>query len=215
MQHSVEELVAAERRLLPWSELAWTGFVLLAGLGPVIARSERTWFHQLFDAVRFPTGGHVTALPTIPATATAAIWVSLLVGAAIYAMLLPWQFRAATTAVRLGLPARLVPGLGVGGWFIPIVSLWFPYWALRDCLPPAHPGRAGVGRLWACFVGHLVFNTVATVLVFVGTPVAWLFIATNIAFAAGVAWTGSGAVRTISGVHGDLAVAARGPDGPI
>ena len=52
-----------------------------------------------------------------------------------------WQFRAASAARALGYPAKRSPGWGVGCWFVPIVSLWMPYQAIRDCLAPDDPQR--------------------------------------------------------------------------
>ncbi|HEY2214491.1 MAG TPA: DUF4328 domain-containing protein, partial [Acidimicrobiales bacterium] len=36
----------------------------------------------------------------------------------------------------------------VGSWFVPIVSLWMPYQAIRDCLAPNDPNRSLVLRWW-------------------------------------------------------------------
>ena len=67
-----------------------------------------------------------------------------------------WQFRAATAARALGMPARRSPGAGVILWFIPVANLWCPYQAIRDCLPYDHPERRTVLRFWlALVVGEL------------------------------------------------------------
>ena len=52
-----------------------------------------------------------------------------------------WQYRAASTARALGLPAKHSPGWGVGSWFVPIVNYWMPYQAIRDCLAKDDPNR--------------------------------------------------------------------------
>jgi hypothetical protein len=57
-----------------------------------------------------------------------------------------WQHRAAAAARAQGFPARRSPAWGVGSWFVPVVNLWMPYSALRDCLPPGDPRRAHVLR---------------------------------------------------------------------
>jgi hypothetical protein len=73
-----------------------------------------------------------------------------------------WQHDAAKVARRLGYPARRSPGLGVGAWFIPVVNLWFPYQALRDCLPPQHPmGHLGLWAWLAYLGGGLVGGAAA------------------------------------------------------
>jgi hypothetical protein len=59
------------------------------------------------------------------------------IGAVVVACM--WQYRAASTARALGYAAKHSPGWGVGCWFVPIVALWMPYQALRDCLPPTIP----------------------------------------------------------------------------
>jgi len=38
------------------------------------------------------------------------------------------------------------------GWIMPVVNFWFPYQAIRDCLPPHNPERRTVKLWWACFV---------------------------------------------------------------
>ena len=74
-----------------------------------------------------------------------------------------WQYNAAKVARGLGYPSRLSPGLGVGSWFIPIVSLWFPHWALSDLLPPDHPYRRKAVAAWWAYVLNPVL-LLATVL---------------------------------------------------
>jgi hypothetical protein len=63
-----------------------------------------------------------------------------------------WQFRAAKAARALGLPATHSAGWGVGSWFVPIVDLWMPYQAIRDCLAADDPNRALVLRWWLLLV---------------------------------------------------------------
>jgi hypothetical protein len=65
-----------------------------------------------------------------------------------------WQHRANTTSQALRLPLTRSPGLGVGGWFIPIVNLWFPYEATRDNLPLGHPSRPVVLHWWLGFLAQ-------------------------------------------------------------
>ncbi|MGH9094308.1 MAG: DUF4328 domain-containing protein, partial [Acidimicrobiales bacterium] len=55
-------------------------------------------------------------------------------------------------ARALGYPARHAPGWGIGAWFVPVVSLWVPYGAMRDCLPPGHPGRRRGWVPWVLFL---------------------------------------------------------------
>ena len=53
----------------------------------------------------------------------------------------------------LGIPSRQSPAWGVGSWFVPIVRLWVPYSAVRDCLPPGHPHRPRVLHWWIAWLG--------------------------------------------------------------
>ncbi|HTW07817.1 MAG TPA: DUF4328 domain-containing protein [Acidimicrobiales bacterium] len=83
----------------------------------------------------------------------------------IFAVLfLIWQYHAANVSRQLGYPARLSPGMGVGGWFIPVVNLWFPHWALSDLLPPHHPLRRRALGVWWAYVMAQVPLSVAYIL---------------------------------------------------
>lgn len=69
-----------------------------------------------------------------------------------------WQYNAAGVALGLGYPARTSPGFGVGSWFIPVVNLWIPYWALGDCLPPGHQLRSTALWAWLAYVFTGLFS---------------------------------------------------------
>ena len=78
------------------------------------------------------------------------------IAAAIVALI--WQHRAASAGRALGIPSNQSPAWGVGSWFVPIVNLWIPYLAVRDCLPPEDTHRRLVLHWWltwlaAGFVG--------------------------------------------------------------
>lgn len=88
-----------------------------------------------------------------------------------------WQHSAATVARGLGYPARVSPGLGVGSWFIPIVNLWFPVWALSDTLPPDHPLRPRCLWAWLAWIGAGVANGVAFFVAIASTAAAVIPIA--------------------------------------
>lgn len=63
-----------------------------------------------------------------------------------------WQHRAASAARALGFPTTHSPGWGVGSWFVPIINFWFPYQAIRDCLPPDDPNRGRVLQWWLAYM---------------------------------------------------------------
>lgn len=65
-----------------------------------------------------------------------------------FVFLLVWMYRAARAAAALRIPAQLSPGWAIGGWFVPVVNLWFPCQSLRDLLPPGHPTRTRILWLW-------------------------------------------------------------------
>ena len=72
--------------------------------------------------------------------------------AAVGIVFLIWQYSAARVARGLGDPAQTSPGFGVASWFIPIINLWFPYWALSDCLPPGHRLRPTALWAWLAYI---------------------------------------------------------------
>lgn len=102
----------------------------------------------------------VSGIGWVAVTVDAAQLFTLLVGI----VFLMWQYHTAKVARGLGYPARTTPGLGVGSWFIPILNLWYPYWALTDCLPPAHRLRATTIWAWGAYIAAQVL-TAATLLV--------------------------------------------------
>jgi Domain of unknown function (DUF4328)/Protein of unknown function (DUF2510) len=92
----------------------------------------------------------------------ASAFVSLaFVAAAIIALV--WQHRAASAARALGFPSGQSPAWGVGSWFVPIVNLWIPYQAVRDCLPPGHPHRARVLRWWIAWLASNVVGIAVSI----------------------------------------------------
>ncbi len=209
---SAEVTLHAESAMAPWGERAFAWYVVVVAVGLLVAWSESSHFRQVFHQLRVqastgvaPAGLHSSVLRT-----DLLGLVNLAVAAPFYVGVLLWQHRAATTARRLGLPAVHSVGLGVGSWFIPVVNLWFPYQALRDCLPPDHPDRRTVGRLWTCFIALIVVTPIADVLMWVGTPVALVFAAATVAFGVGFALSGIRTVRAVTAAHQRLVTGTEG-----
>jgi hypothetical protein len=126
-----------------------------------------------------------------------------------------WQFKAADTARLLRLPARRSPGLGVGSWFIPIVNFWFPYQAIRDCLPAGHPGRRVVAGMWTCFLVGGAINGATLILAGLGNRIAFATAVVGLVLWLGFAVQGARAVRLIAESHrGLLYPGSPGPPGP-
>ncbi len=89
--------------------------------------------------------------PAYHAPANSLAPIGLLVGALTIAAVIiacVWQHKAASAGRALHIPSQYSPAWGVGCWFVPIVNLWMPYGAIRDCLPPGHPHRARVLQWW-------------------------------------------------------------------
>jgi hypothetical protein len=125
-----------------------------------------------------------------------------------------WQFRAASTARALGRPAKHSPGWGVGCWFVPVVNLWMPYQALRDCLGPDDPHRQLVARYWMLLIGASAFVLAATAAAFFSTPAALVFAIPGALLEIGVVATAPRVVATIAAAHQE-AVTPPGPGTPM
>jgi hypothetical protein len=155
---SAAQLVAAEVRLARWAAFAPAvyGLTLVAQVLVVWSQASgiQRWFHQLRVIIdNAGTPGYVAPpLPRLPGQGIFNLFSLLAVAPLI--VFLVWQHRAATTARRLGYPAARSPGWGVGSWFVPVVNLWMPYGALRDCLPPGHPRRRFGWLPWVAFLAN-------------------------------------------------------------
>ena len=147
--------VAVELRMTPLARVAVVlpavNYLVNLIVQRVDADQWRTTGHEL--RVAWDDAQHnVPAPPVHTATLTpvASVVGVVTVAAIVFACI--WQHRAASAARALGYPAARSPGWGVGCWFVPIVNLWMPYGAVRDCLPPGHPERARVLRWWVAWL---------------------------------------------------------------
>ncbi|MFI7587627.1 DUF2510 domain-containing protein [Spongisporangium articulatum] len=105
---------------------------------------------------------------------TQLLWLALIVVRILFAI---WVYRAALLARRAGLPATHSPGWTVAGFFVPVISLWFPYQGLRDLFPPGNPARR-TARLWfTAYLAHLVLGTVGVGIAFVALPAGAVVVA--------------------------------------
>jgi hypothetical protein len=112
-----------------------------------------------------------------------------------------WQHRAASAGRALGIPSRRSPAWGVGSWFVPIVNLWMPYSAVRDCLPADHPHRPRVLHWWVAWLLTGFLSTAAGACALFSTGAALvLAIPAALACLAVVAWA-PGIVLAIAGAH--------------
>ena len=166
-----------EHRSEPWAKRALLAYMALvvigAGLVWLAEPSLHTYYSQLRFRLDHPGSGTSFSQPSLPVGYRILSPVFGLVNMAGFVLFLVWQNRAATTARSLGYPAHRSPALGVGGWFIPVCNFWFPYQALRDCLPPGHPDRRMVLHMWLWLIAQFCVTVVAATLLFLGpTPVA-------------------------------------------
>ncbi len=132
---------------------------------------------------------------------TVVAYAGQLVSIAALAAIVVWLYRAATLARRSGLPARRQTGWAIGGFFVPVVNLWFPYQVAADCLRPDDPSRRVVGAWWTFWLMQQ-FGLVVTIVtsLFSGSAglIAGLITAVVAALAA---YTGIRMIDAIGGAH--------------
>ncbi len=115
-----------------------------------------------------------------------------------------WQHRAASAARALGIPSPRSPAWGVGSWFVPVVNLWVPYSAIRDCLPPDDPHRPRVLQWWIAWLVAISVSGAAGICALFSTGAALaLSIPAALACLAVIAWA-PGIVTAIAAAHRDV-----------
>ena len=192
--HDDEDLMAG------WAQAAVIIYATLAALnGLVLWATAKAWadyFHALrLQFEHLGSTQYVTPHPPV--------WGYLLTPLILAAevVFLVWQYRSATTARRLGFPAMRSPGWGVGSYFVPVVNLWMPYGALRDCLPPGHPERPTVLYAWiALIVGGLLSGTLVVALP-LARPVGIVLLVAMVVAEGALALFGTRTVRAIGEAH--------------
>ena len=197
--------------------IAWAPWIwVIAGIASLLVnwasigyyRDLWHWWHALVQAS--------DAGRTIPAAPQRPVWSSLfsLVGFGtllVEILFLMWQYRAAQVARALRYPARHSPGWGVGCWFVPVVNLWMPYQALRDCLPSGHPARRYVLYTWILLLS-VGFLGVATVVALVGAPdLGVALVCISVVAEGALGLSASRAVTAIAADHRDVLTARRPP----
>ncbi|HXA32678.1 MAG TPA: DUF4328 domain-containing protein [Acidimicrobiales bacterium] len=174
------------------SSAPWAKRALLVNMAVVVIGAGLVWLaepslHTYYAQARFRlehpgTGTSFTQL-RLPLWNRIITPVLALINVAAFVLFLVWQHRAASTARSLGYPARRSPALGVGGWFIPVCNFWFPYQAIRDCLPPGHPARPMVLHMWLWRVTVECIAVVSFILMYFGPTHVALAIRDVAAFA--------------------------------
>ncbi len=150
---------------------------------------------------------HGITPPQYHATSSSFTPIGLVVGlvavvAVVFACI--WQHKAASAGRALGIPSQFSPAWGVGCWFVPVVNLWMPYQAVRDCLPPEHPQRPRVLQWWIALLlaGFLSFGAGAFALFSTGAALV-LSIPAALACLAVIAWA-PGIVLAIAAAHQEI-----------
>jgi len=149
---------------LPFAGVSTLLLLLYTRLNAGTLREFGHQFHRAVEAGQQNVTPPPITVQPISGSFGAVVSLVDLLGVAALIINLIWQHRAATAARALNLPARRSPGLGVGGWFIPVCNFWFPYQAIRDCLPAEDPHRVLVLRWWLAYLGMGLF-TGATLLI--------------------------------------------------
>ncbi|MBV9952699.1 MAG: DUF4328 domain-containing protein [Acidimicrobiia bacterium] len=121
-----------------------------AVVSPLVLDGGRSTNDRFSFALAFGTGGNVR------------LELLGLVGFGALVVVVVWAHHITQTARALGLRTTLNPGWAAVGWLLPIVSLWFPYMAVRDALPPGHPGRGLAGSWWTLQIAVVIIGAVAT-----------------------------------------------------
>jgi hypothetical protein len=161
-----------EEHLWKWARLALCSLSALFTLEAIAFFIAGSGFRQLIHQASINSQHNLNTAP--PAStfidifaAFGVFWVLFLLFIPLYIVLMIWQYNAAKVARASGYPAELSPAFGVACWFIPFLNLWFPYWALRDCLPPGHPMRPEVLRAWLVYILNVVPYYLASILAIV------------------------------------------------
>jgi Domain of unknown function (DUF4328) len=161
-----------EHSSAPWAKRALLVNMVVVVIGAGVIWLAEPSLHTYYAQARFRlehpgTGTSFTHL-SLPLWNQIITPVLALINVAAFVLFLVWQHRAASTARSLGYPARRSPALGVGGWFIPVCNFWFPYQALRDCLPPGHLARRMVLHMWLWWVALQCVSVAAVTLLYFG-----------------------------------------------
>jgi hypothetical protein len=130
--------------------------------------------------VHYPLGPLTAALTIMLALSAAASLISIgasVLGGLVILLYLPlipvfivWFYQARKNAEGRGWRQRWGPGWAIGAWFVPVVSLWFPYQIMADIwragLPASERSRPAWLPIawWACwllawFTGFRVLTT--------------------------------------------------------
>ena len=89
----------------------------------------------------------------------------------------------------------------MGFWFVPVVNLWFPYWAIVDCLPKGHPARRRVLGYWLSFLFGGLLAAAGTITLIWSHPAGVALLAAGCALGVLAAVLGLGVYDAIAEAH--------------
>jgi hypothetical protein len=127
--------------------MAWAAVVIIQALSlPLVLAS-------LFEEIRSidvndsdPSFGTGPTLAFIPLNLVSSVSTVAIIVLAI------WTYHGTQAMAATGHRTTLSTGWAAAGWFVPIISFWYPYQAVRDLVPVDHPARRRVGWWWACWL---------------------------------------------------------------
>jgi hypothetical protein len=202
---NARDLVGEELRISPLARIAIAFPAVLTVVYLIgwvaIASQWRSYGHQFHLALNAAQNHQTVPVPSAPEAFGGYSVLLFLCAVAAIVVECVWQFRAASAARAMGLPAKRSPGWGVGLWFIPVVNLWMPYQAIRDCLASDDPNRAMVLRYWLLYVGMAVGAGLTIIGLMTSTPVGVVFALGSGLCALGVLATAPQVVRCIAAAH--------------
>jgi hypothetical protein len=205
MPHNAADLVQRELALTPKARSVAVFFGLNILVGLVNLQLRRTQFrtvgHHMYLSFEASKNGRPAPNFSTQSTTDPIQVIFSLVTIVALVVVLIWQFRAASAARSLGYPAQHSPGWGVGCWFVPIVNLWMPYQAIRDCLAPDDPHRRLVLHWWLIVLGAELLLIAATAAALVSSPVALGISLVGAMFGLGLIATAPRVVVAISAAH--------------
>jgi hypothetical protein len=106
--------------------------------------------HPLMKPATWLTGMLVSfAIATLAGFAAPAFdLVGILLVLAFIPVFLVWLYHASRNAGQSGYPQRRSAGWAIGGWFVPVISLWFPYQVVADIWRAAQPPERRTRTPW-------------------------------------------------------------------
>jgi hypothetical protein len=155
---SPEERLVEERRWARYAKWAFVAFVPFQVAAQVLSafQSDRTYHGTLFQdsAPERPSLFEPLSIG-LPQVLCTLIVLGLTI------VLAYWTMQAARAAKAQGIPIVRSPGWTMGGWFIPILNLWWPPQSIRSFAKDRQQLRHVVGW-WICWIVATASTIAAT-----------------------------------------------------